>query len=141
MAARMSEGGTGRACPADDPKAAKRARSSAAWHAGASAEESVRRLYERRGLTLAAHRWRGGGGEIDLILTDGSEVIFVEVKSSRTHGAAAESLRPRQAARLVAAAEEYLGTLPRGSLTPCRFDLATVDRRGDVRVIKNAVGF
>lgn len=140
MTTRAMEHPFGRARPAPDPKAAKRARSSAAWHSGASAEESVRRSYERRGLSLAAKRWRGAAGEIDLILKDGAEVVFVEVKSSRSHSTAAESLGARQMARLLAAAEEYLATQPRGSLTPCRFDLATVDGRGEVRVIENAIG-
>ena len=136
----VTEDPSGGARPAPDPKAAKRARSSAAWHSGAAAEESVRRRYERRGLVLAAKRWRGAGGEIDLILHDGPDVVFVEVKASRTHGAAAESLGARQVGRLLRAAEEYLGTRPLGSLTPCRFDLATVDRRGEIRVIENAIG-
>ena len=41
---------------------------------GLAAEEIVVRHY---GLPVAAARWRGPGGEIDLILRDGATVIFV----------------------------------------------------------------
>jgi len=90
---------------------------------------------------VAARRWRGKGGEIDLILREGARVVFVEVKASSTHAAAAEMLGPRQAARLQAAAGEFLAGEPAGSLTEVRFDLACVDGAGRVAVIANAIGF
>ena len=85
-------------------------------------------------------RWRGQGGEIDLILRDGDGLIFVEVKQSRCLARAAESLSHRQMQRICASAEEFLGTQPRGSLTDVRFDLALVDQRGDMQIIENAFG-
>ena len=130
----------GPAVPSPDPKAAKRARSSTSYHAGLAAEESVARRYARAGLTVEARRWRGKAGEIDLIARDGDALVFVEVKASGSHDGAAARLLPRQARRLMGAAEEFLATQPLGALTPCRFDLATVDGRGRVRVIPNAFG-
>ena len=138
MAAGM-EGEAGGTGAARDPKAAKRARSSVAYHAGLAAEEAVARRYERAGLTVLARRWRGEAGEIDLIAR-GSGLVFVEVKASATHARAAEALRPAQVGRLLAAAEEYLAGLPGGAAPPCRFDLATVDASGRVRVLANAFG-
>lgn len=113
---------------------------SVAYHSGASAELRIAQDYERRGFPVARQRWRGQGGEIDLIARDGDGLIFVEVKKSRCFSRAAERLSPRQMQRIYATAEEYLGTQPRGQLTDVRFDVALVDGQGAVRVIENAFG-
>lgn len=123
------------------PVAAARARRGAlAWHTGMAAEDSVLRDYERRGRTMARRRWRGKGGEIDLILRDGEAIIFVEVKQARTFDGAAERLSRRQMDRICMAAQEYLVHEPRGLLTDIRFDLALVNGQGGVRIIENAFG-
>ena len=112
--------------------------SRANYHAGQAAEESVAREYEKRGMTVAHRRWRGQGGEVDLIVRRGDEVIFVEVKKSRSFARAADRLGRRQMDRLCAAASEFIAGEPRGQLTDVRFDLAMVDGLGAVRVIENA---
>jgi putative endonuclease len=111
-----------------------------AYHAGLSAEEVVARRYAGRGVALVEARWRGEAGEIDLVLRDGEGLILVEVKAARSHRAAAASLSPRQAERVLAAGAEYLGAQPLGQLTPVRFDLALVDRSGRVEIVENALG-
>ena len=50
----------------------RKARGVTSYHAGVAAEEAVARQYERAGLHIAARRWRGKGGEIDLIARDGA---------------------------------------------------------------------
>jgi putative endonuclease len=109
-----------------------------AWHSGYAAEEIVARDYARRGHRTADRRWRGTGGEIDLIAEDGAGLIFIEVKKARTHAEAAERLSRRQIDRIHASAAEYLGRMPRGQLTDCRFDVALVDAGGRVEIIENA---
>jgi len=109
-----------------------------AYHAGQAAEGSVARIYERGGRPIVARRWRGMGGEIDLVARDGAEVIFIEVKCSSTHARAAERLGPRQMARIYAAAGEFLAGEPLGQLTPARFDVALVDGQGRVEILENA---
>lgn len=111
-----------------------------AFHAGVAAELRIAQDYERRGFAVARRRWRGAGGEIDLILRDGAGLIFVEVKKSRSLTCAAESLSSRQMQRIYASAEEFLGTEPLGSLTDVRFDVALVDATGDMQIIENAFG-
>lgn len=111
-----------------------------AYQAGVSAELRIAQDYERRGFAVARRRWRGRGGEIDLIVRDGNSLIFVEVKQSRDFARAAESLSMRQMHRICASAEEYLDHEPMGSLTDVRFDVALVDGRGDMRIIENAFG-
>ncbi|TCP39915.1 YraN family protein [Rhodovulum marinum] len=108
------------------------------YHAGAAAEDSVARDYESRGAAVIARRWRGQGGEIDLILRAGETVIFVEVKASRSFARAAERITPRQAARIMTAAQEFLEGEPGGQLTDIRFDVALVDGVGRVEIVENA---
>jgi putative endonuclease len=108
------------------------------YHSGLAAEDIVARDYAMRRHQVAARRWRGKSGEIDLVMRDGDTVVFVEVKKSRTFAAAAQRLGRRQMDRLCASAGEFLAGEPRGQLTDMRFDLALVDGRGGVSVIENA---
>jgi putative endonuclease len=108
------------------------------YHAGLAAEGMVARHYLDSGRTIAAQRWRGQGGEIDLVARDGAQVIFIEVKKSDTHARAAEALSARQMARIYSAAEEFLGGEPLGQLTEARFDVALVDAMGRIEVLENA---
>lgn len=116
------------------------ARGRSGYHAGIAAEQIVAQDYARRGYPILHQRWRGAAGEIDLIARDGRGLIFVEVKKSRDFERAAERLDARQMSRLQRAAEEFLGTQPRGALTDMRFDVALVNGHGDIRVIENAFG-
>jgi putative endonuclease len=108
------------------------------YQAGLAAEAMVERLYTGSGRPICARRWRGSSGEIDLIARDGAEVIFIEVKHSKTHAQAAERLGPRQMARIYGAASEFIGGEPAGQLTPVRFDVALVDGRGQIEILENA---
>lgn len=112
---------------------------SISYHAGLSAEDQVARDYQRRGYPLAAHRWRGKGGEIDLVAQDGDGYVFVEVKKSRSHARAAERLSLRQIARLYDAASEFLSQCPLGLNTQARFDVALVDGQGRIEILENAL--
>ena len=111
-----------------------------AYHAGIAAENRIERAYLDRGATVSHRRWRGGGGEIDLILHEGEEVVFVEVKKSRSFDHAMQHLSSRQIARLLRAGEEFAGTQPRGSLTEMRFDVALMNEQGMIRIVENALG-
>lgn len=101
---------------------------------------AVLKGYLDHGYRLLIRRWRGPYGEIDLIFEQAGEVIFVEVKSSKTHARAAASLSARQTARLVKSAEHCLGHFRLGANTPMRFDVALVDGTGRIDVIQNALG-
>ena len=118
----------------------RQARGKMADLAGRAAEDRIAMDYERRGYAVARRRWRGRGGEIDLILRSGGALIFVEVKKAGSFDRAAESLRPAQMRRICRAAEEFLGGEPAGLLTPMRIDLGLVDGQGAVRIIENAFG-
>jgi putative endonuclease len=109
-----------------------------AYHAGLAAEDQVAQLYDRAGRPICARRWRGSGGEIDLIARDGAEVIFIEVKKSRSHAEAAAHLTARQMARIYTAASEFLAGEPRGQNTDVRFDVALVNALGQIEILENA---
>lgn len=122
-----------------DPVAARQTRGRMAYEFGHSAEACVARHYEAQGHDLAHARWRGAGGEIDLIFRNGDGFIFVEVKASKTLSAAAAHLRPKQIARICASAEDYIGQQPKGLLTDMRIDVALVDASGHVEILENAL--
>ena len=113
---------------------------SVSYHAGLTAEEIVERHYSRGGMPVVDRRWRGQGGEIDLVARDGAGLIFIEVKKSSSRSRAAERVTRRQMDRICAAAMEYLGATPDGQATDVRFDVALVDAHGAVEIVENAFG-
>lgn len=108
--------------------------------AGRLAEDGVARHYRAAGKSVVARRWRSASGEIDLIVADGDEIVFVEVKSARTHDEAAWRIGRRQAQRILAAAADYCAGLENGLATPMRFDVALVDAIGRISILDNALG-
>lgn len=111
----------------------------ARYHAGLEAERSVARAYLRQGYTFMTHRFRGSSGEIDLIMQDGAQIIFIEVKKSKSHAKAANELSARQIDRIMITAAEFLDGDERGLDSDCRFDVALVDEAGHIDVIENAL--
>lgn len=107
------------------------------YFAGKAAEDCVARQYEAQGLRIRDRRWRGKGGEIDLILEDGAGLVFVEVKKSRSIHAALERLSQSQLERVCCAANEYVASEPGQLDTPMRVDLAVVGAHGDLEIIEN----
>lgn len=105
---------------------------------GRAAEGRVAAEYERLGYDRLETRWRGTGGEIDLIFGKGDLLVFTEVKKARSIEAAICSLRPAQMRRIHAAASEYLAHAPKGQLSDVRFDLAAMDGTGRLQIVENA---
>jgi conserved hypothetical protein TIGR00252 len=106
---------------------------------GKSAESRAERYLKAQGLALVARNWRCRFGEIDLLMRDGTTLVFVEVRL-RSHGGfggAAASVGSSKQRRLIAAARTYLATLP--LVPPCRFDVvALTDANGEPDWIRNA---
>ena len=53
-------------------------------------------------------------GEVDLIMRKGDTTAFIEVKARATLDGAVESVTPRQAKRISAAARQLYGERPQG---------------------------
>jgi putative endonuclease len=77
------------------------------------------RAYLRTGYRLRNRRWRGGVGEIDLVMENGEGIVFVEVKASRTHERAAASLAGARSTACCKSAEAYIGNCPPDCRHPC----------------------
>ena len=110
------------------------------YHTGRAAEEIAARDYLARGYSLREERWRGQGGEVDLIFEHDGALIFVEVKASDNFANAALHISPRQMERIYAAASEYLASMPDGQSTEVRFDAAFVDGQGRLEILEGAFG-
>lgn len=108
-----------------------------AFQDGLAAEEIVANEYVDRGYRLLEQRWRGRGGEIDLVFKSNDGFVFVEVKKARTHDLAAERLSVRQLGRIAQSAEDYAIRVRDDPFAEMRFDLATVDSVGSVDVREN----
>ncbi|WP_151447926.1 YraN family protein [Lacisediminimonas profundi] len=94
---------------------------------GREAEDRALRYLVQQGLRLVTRNFRCRGGEIDLIMQHGSELVFVEVRSraSASYGGAAGSITARKQARLVLAAQLFLQRYRH--LPPCRFDVIAIE--------------
>lgn len=106
---------------------------------GAAGEGAARRYLERKGYEWLESNWRCAAGEIDLVMRDGDELVFVEVKTRRGEaaGRAEESVSPSKGARLLAAGSWYLQEHPELGDPVWRIDLLaiTLDRSGAVERI------
>ena len=122
------------------PTKSHQARGRTNYHAGQAAEQIVRRKYEMAGYKLAAKRWRGKSGEIDLVMARDGLFAFIEVKSSKSHDAAAMLLGPRQQARLLHAASDFMAKADPMTRCDVRMDVALVDQCGRTKFLQNAIG-
>ena len=61
---------------------------------GRRAEQLAQRYLKKAGLKLLQNNYLAPGGEIDLVMLDRQELVFVEVRyrASASHGSAAESI-------------------------------------------------
>lgn len=93
---------------------------------GRRGESAARRHLTRRGWTILAERWRGAGGELDLVAARGMTVIACEVKTRADPGALADPLTVAQRERIARAAEAFLALHPDLAGREVRLDLITV---------------
>ena len=105
---------------------------------GQDAESRAAAFLQARGLKLLTRNWRCRFGEIDLVMQDGATLVFVEVRlrSRSDFGGAAASVTPAKQKKLLAAARQYLATLP--TLPPCRFDVLALSGDGTPDWLRNA---
>ena len=104
---------------------------------GAYGERVAARHLQDLGLVILDRNWRCPDGEVDLILRDGDEVVFCEVKTRRSgiYGPPAEAVDQRKVRKLRQLAGRWLAeskVRPRG----VRFDVVEVfpQQRGATRV-------
>jgi len=106
-------------------------------------ESAAEKYLSGCGLKLIERNFHAKGGEIDLIMRDGSAIVFVEVRYRNTtdYGHAAETVTYRKQQRLIKAANVWL--MKQGLsvyTTECRFDIVAIHQQGDdIEWIRNAI--
>lgn len=100
-----------------------------AWRRGWRAESAAALALRLKGYRILARRFRGPGGEIDLVARRGDTLAIVEVKTRADPDAALTAVTPRQRARVERAARAVLATLPDATwaaTATVRFDVIIV---------------
>ncbi len=84
------------------------------------------------GLTVKQKNYSCRHGEIDLVMDDGSELVFVEVRYRRDgrFGGATASVNHGKQQRLKRSADHYLQTHSSEGHNGCRFDVMAVSGTG-----------
>ena len=92
---------------------------------GKQQEARAARYLETQGLRLLQSNYYCRFGELDLIMSDGAVLVFVEVRFRRSlqFGDAAASVTPSKQQKLRRTAAHFLQHHPRLAHTACRFDV------------------
>lgn len=100
-------------------------------------EREAEALLKASGLTLIERNWICRFGEIDLIMRDGTTLVFVEVRrrNSQRFGGAAASIGRDKQARIERAVGLYLSRLP--TTPPCRVDAVLFDGSSSPQWLRN----
>ena len=93
---------------------------------GAAAEDDALRFLHGEGLRLRARNFRIRRGEIDLIMEDEGEIVFVEVRARTPSrfGDGIDSITGAKRRRLIAAAKAWLQRQPNEPMA--RFDVVAI---------------
>lgn len=96
-------------------------------------ELRARTELERAGLKLLSSNYSTRYGELDLVMRDGDTIVFVEVRYRKraSHGDAAASVTASKQAKLIQAAQHWLGAHPQHARRACRFDVISYDGPAD----------
>lgn len=101
------------------------------WQLGICAEDLVARFLTQQGWEVLARRWRGGGGELDLVVRLEGRLRVVEVKLRQPEDPVGlECVDARKLAHLERAAEAFLQEYI-GPLTEVCLLVALVEPQGD----------
>ncbi len=119
--------------------ASRHSRLSQKQRQGLAAETLALAYLTERGLACLARNVRYRVGELDLVMRDGSVVVFVEVRFRRPSrfGNAASTVNFRKQRRLIRAAHCWIAQFTRKSLPIFRFDVVAIDG-SNIQWIPNA---
>ena len=94
---------------------------------GKIAEDKACDFLQKNGLKLVKKNYHCRSGEIDLIMQDKQELVFVEVRyrKKNDYGSALDSIDQHKIKKLIAAASHYISKHP--SDQPMRFDVVGFD--------------
>lgn len=106
---------------------------------GQRAEQQACKFLQQQGLKLIEKNYRCRFGEIDLVMRDGQQLVFVEVRyrSSSAFGGPLASIDHRKKANLIATAYHYL--LVKKKQYDARFDIVGITKGGRTDWVTNAI--
>lgn len=111
---------------------------------GKKAENHVCNFLKAQGLKLVETNYFCKAGEIDLIMLEADELLFIEVKARKSieHGHGAESVNHNKQKKLIKTANHFLLTHPDMQNKMARFDIVEIDffdtRQAKINWIKDA---
>ncbi len=110
---------------------------------GQREENTALNYLTKKGMKLIKKNFTCKMGEIDLIMQDHDQIVFVEVRYRQRslHGDAAESITPLKIQKIIRAATLYLQKLNKLNKVSGRFDVVAIDAAGTQKQItwyKNA---
>ena len=105
---------------------------------GAEAERLACAFLERRGLRLIEKNYRCRRGEIDLIMQDGRQLVFVEVRyrQSTAYGGPLASVDYKKRGKLITCALQYLQA--NDAQVDSRFDVVGISAEKRIEWVQNA---
>jgi putative endonuclease len=107
-------------------------------------EKKACEFLKQNGLKLTARNVSFSTGEIDLIMSDGPQLVFVEVRfrQNSEFGGAAASVDEKKQKKLIKTAQLYLQQQYGNRPPSCRFDVIAIQgdkKHFNVNWIKNAI--
>lgn len=95
---------------------------------GKSAEASACKFLEAKGFVLIAQNYRSKFGEIDLIMRDQDEIVFIEVRSRQRidYGSALDSVNRGKIKKIIKTATYFLQTKNWLHTVHSRFDVVAI---------------
>jgi putative endonuclease len=94
---------------------------------GARAEAAVRNSLIASGWSILASKWRGGGGELDVVALRDGVLRIVEVKARARRGQALEAVSRSKQRRISRAAAAFLASRPELEPDELSFCVATIE--------------
>lgn len=99
-----------------------------ARHRGQYYEELALQYLQRQGLSLLVRNWHSRLGELDMVMLEDDELVFVEVRyrKNQLFGGALDSITPAKQQKIIAAATAWLQQHPEQQMRNCRFDVVAM---------------
>ncbi|MCP4409206.1 MAG: YraN family protein [Gammaproteobacteria bacterium] len=106
---------------------------------GRRAEQRAKEFLQRQGLILIDKNYRCRHGEIDLIMKDGSQLVFIEVRyrKNEAYGGPLASIDHRKKNHLIATALHYLQS--KRLQGTARVDVLGITGENQIDWVENAV--
>lgn len=113
---------------------------------GQLAEQFACAYLKKQGLSLLVRNYRCRFGEIDLIMQEREQIVFIEVRyrARSTFGCSIETVHRAKQTRLLKTAEHYLQRHALYDDPPCRFDvmgLSPVTTQTDFSIVDASLTF